>query len=410
MRRPSIVFINRVYPPVRGATGRILSDLARSFAREGWQVTVITTGPKALSERDGAVRVIRVKAVQNPSGVLAYFWILLKLLFAAMRLPATHLVVTMTDPPLLVLAGRILQVFKKNRHMHWCQDLYPDVLPALGSGFPRFIMRFVQNLARGAMQKADKVVVVGRCMAQHLGHDGFDKQQITFIPNWPDFELIRPEGEAEESRGIGGDLPSGHRSHEEQLKYGPKFRVLYAGNIGLAHPIDTIIGAAEILNATHPEIEFVFVGEGPRFDQIARERARRHIENIRLLPYQPVSRLKELMESGDLHLISMKEEAAGMVVPSKIYAAIAAHRPCLMVGPGMSETGLVITEFGAGSVVGQGDPQRLAEEIRQYRLDRDKWFKAYEGAQAAARVFVSKESIKAWIERAEMLVESSLNK
>ena len=64
MRRPTILFMNRVYPPVRGATGRVLRDLAKSFAREGWHVTIITTGPKASKERDGGIRIIRVKALE----------------------------------------------------------------------------------------------------------------------------------------------------------------------------------------------------------------------------------------------------------------------------------------------------------------------------------------------------------
>jgi NAD(P)-dependent dehydrogenase (short-subunit alcohol dehydrogenase family) len=47
MRSPSVLFMNRVYPPATGATGRVLRDLARAFAKAGWQVTVITCGPKS---------------------------------------------------------------------------------------------------------------------------------------------------------------------------------------------------------------------------------------------------------------------------------------------------------------------------------------------------------------------------
>ena len=406
MRRPSVLFINRVYPPKIGATGRVLSDLARSFAREGWQVTVITTGEKTLTERDGAVRVIRVKASQDPSPrILAYIWIWMKLLFVALRLPATNLVVTMTDPPLLVLAGQVLKKFKKNHHMHWCQDLYPDLLPALGAHVPSFLVGFVKKLSRKAMREADRVVVIGRCMAKRLAHEGFDAADLTMIPNWPDLELVQDKPANDQDTNLSSENFNGVRSHDEQLKHDAKFRVLYAGNLGLAHPIETVLNAAEQLNGEHPEIEFVFVGEGPKFDRLAKERSRRHLQNIRLLPYQPNSRLKELMESGDLHLISMKDEAAGMLVPSKFYAAVAAHRPCLMVGPRNSETAKVIHDFRAGMVVPQGSPEQLAEEIRQFRLNSDKWFQAYEGAQEAAKVFVPQDAINAWIDRAWSIVE-----
>jgi colanic acid biosynthesis glycosyl transferase WcaI len=409
--------MNRVYPPVRGATGRVLRDLARSFAREGWQVTVITTGPEALVERDGAVKVIRIKAPVRPANMFSYLWIWVRMMVEALKLPATHLLVTMTDPPLLVVVGAIVKRFKKNRHIHWCQDLYPDVLPSLGVRTPGFALKALLGLSRRGMKSADKVIVIGRCVARHLSCDGFDPKQITVIPNWPDFELLRPEGKRDfngyKESGAANDVDEAQarasRDYVEQVKYGPKFRVLYAGNIGRAHPIETIMAAAEQINADeNSDIEFVFVGDGPNYDEIAAQRSKKHLDNIRLLPFQPLNRLKELMESGDVHLISMKEDVAGMVVPSKLYSALAAHRPCVFVGPAHSEVAKVITDFKAGSVIAQGQAEALANEVRQLRLDSDKWFKAHSGAVSAAQVFVPRESINAWIERAWTVVEPDM--
>lgn len=403
MRRPSVLFINRVYPPVRGASGHVLRGLARSLAREGWQVTVVTTGPKAVNERDGAVRVIRVKGSEKPSNALGYLWILIKLFWAVLRLPKTHLLVTMTDPPFLVVAGRFLRAIKKNRHIHWCQDVYPDVFPALGIHLPGFIFEFLKAQVRGAMKSADKVIVIGRCMARRLSNDGFDPRQITVIPNWIDSEFAHMSSAGAEIKADGAFENA--RSYEQQRKHGPKFRILYAGNIGRAHPLQSILDAAAILNETHDDIEFVFVGDGPRHDLINRERERRNLDNIRLLPYQPASRLRELMESGDVHLISMDQQAAGLLVPVKLYAGLAAHRPCVFVGPAASETAKVITAFKAGAVVPQGKAKMLAKNIRQLRENSDTWFAAHEGAKAASEVFVPQESINAWTERAWAVIE-----
>ena len=190
MRRPSVLFINRTYPPVRGASGRVLRDLARSFAREGWQVYVLTTGPKAIKERDGAIKVMRVKADGKPKRDIGYALIWLRLLFAAFKLPKTDLVVTMTDPPMTSVIGRAIAFRRKSKHIHWCQDLYPDVLGALGVELPGFVSRFLNKLSRRTMQSADKNIVIGRCMAKHLSHSGLSPQKITVIPNWPDHELI----------------------------------------------------------------------------------------------------------------------------------------------------------------------------------------------------------------------------
>lgn len=393
MSKPSVVMFNRVYPPVRGATGRMLRDLARALAADGWHVTVVTTGPKAAKEKDGDVRVVRVKGALRPRSVVAYGIIWLRMMMAGLRLKRRDLVVTMTDPPLLAVIGGMVAKARGSRHIHWCQDLYPDLLPALGMSAPDFIVRRLRAASYRAMGQCDKVIVIGRCMAKRLMRGGIDPKIISFIPNWPDRELV--------SRPRRLRPANSNAVHKELFASSvPKFRVLYSGTMGKAHPIDTVIGAAQILNAGHPEIEFVFVGEGKNFEKLVKARDRQGLENIRLIPWQPVSRLRDLMESGDLHLISMNPDAAGMLAPCKLYSALAVGRPCVFVGPPHCETARTINEYNAGVVVPQGEPGQLADAILRYRMDGDAWFTAHEGAAAAGKVFLPDEAIGAWVRRA----------
>ncbi|MGB0720348.1 MAG: glycosyltransferase family 4 protein [Bdellovibrionales bacterium] len=405
MRKPSILFINRVYPPGRGASGRLLRDLARAFARKGWQVTVVTTGPQAVKERDGSVKVIRVKGAEKPGHALSYLWVLVKLSVAALRRPRVDLVVSMTDPPFSVLLGALIKRVKKSKHIHWCQDVYPDLLPVFGYRLPGGVHKVMARITRNAMRRADKVIVIGRCMAKHLGYRGIAPKMMSVIPNWPEGVLLRDA--AQDSAAIGDVAVTDKtrfRDYQDQAKTSAKFRILYAGNIGLAHPIDTILEAALVLREEHPEIEFLFVGDGPRYDEISKFRARENLDTIKLLPYQPLHRLKTLMESGDVHLVSMKREAEGMVVPSKVYAAMAAGRPCVFIGPQGSEAARVVQDFKAGCVVEPGNVRDLVRAIRTYRFEADAWFAAQKGATQAGQVFVPKSSINAWISRAEAVL------
>jgi glycosyltransferase involved in cell wall biosynthesis len=408
MRKPTLLMMNRVYPPVRGASGRVLRDLARGFARDGWQVTVITTGPKAIKERDGAVRVIRVKAPEKPPGAIGYFIIWIKMLWAALSLPAVELVVTMTDPPLFALAGDILKAVKKSKHVHWVQDVYPDLFPVIGVRFPKVLLDGMQWLSIGAMRRADKVVVIGRCIARRLGFAGLSPKKMAVIPNWPDIELGHHDVDDADAFSVedmeqaiaGVGRAENYRVRDEQVKTGAKFRVLYAGNIGKIHPVQVVLDAARILQNSHPEIEFLFVGDGPKYDEITRAKAQEHLDNVKLLPYQPPARLSALMESGDVHLITMDDRAAGLAVPSKMYSGLAAHRPCIYIGPSASEASKVIKDYKIGRVIPQGKAQELADAILEYRMDGDVWFAAHENAKKAARVFVPSASIGAFIERA----------
>ena len=170
----------------------------------------------------------------------------------------------------------------------------------------------------------------------------------------------------------------------------------------------TILKAAEAIKDEMADVEFVFVGDGPEFDRISEYRKKRHLDNIRLLPYQPLNRLRIVMESGDVHLISMRGNAAGMLVPSKLYAALAVGRPALFLGPANSETAKVIKDFKAGSVVTQNDVKGFIEEIRRYRYDENYWFNAHHVAIEASKVFVPKESMDAWVERAWGVIEDDM--
>ena len=408
MTKPSVLFINRVYPPQRGASGCVLRDLARGFADDGWRVTILTTGPDRRKESEGDFTVIRLRTRGRKRDLFYFALIWLRLLWAALKVPRHDLVVTMTDPPLLVVAGKHIAQFKKSHHIHWCQDLYPDILPCLGLRIPAGQMRFFTKLSRKAMKSCDKIVAVGRCMAKKLTRGGMDPRRVAVIPNWPDQELLpRQDGDTRKPRKIRKlENASGARPFDELLKDGTdrKFRVLYSGNLGRAHPYETILDAAGMLAADHPEIEFVFVGDGFNFTRLAHERARRGLENVRLLPYQPLSRLREVMESGDVHLISMKQDVSGLIVPCKLYAALTVGRPCVLIGPDDCETAQVINDFKAGSIVPQGDAAGLAAVIKTFRFDSDAWFAAYEGATKAGQVFVPAESIRAWAKRARDVV------
>ena len=409
MRRPTILFMNRVYPPVRGATGRVLRDIARAFAHEGWHVTVISSGPEAGETREDGIRIIRVKGSEKPEGAWSYIWVWIKMLIIALRLKKRHIVVSMSDPPLLVYAGYIVSKFKGSKHINWCHDLYPEVVPALGMKVSDFWMNFFTKRRRKAMSKTDKVIVSGRCMAQYLTKDGLDARRVAMVPNWPDIELTDPEMLDSEGTPYVKPEVDGLRPFDKQLKSKQRFRVLYSGNIGLVHPIDSIIEAAKKLHESDSDIEFVFVGDGERFDRIAKERSEHGLDNIRLLPYQPISQLRDVLESGDLHLVTLKEEAASFVVPSKLYAALAVARPSILIGPKLSETAKVINDFNAGVVVSPDDVDGLVKAIKTYRENGEAWFAAHQGAVNARDVFTPQESIEAWMEKAWELVKDDLH-
>jgi glycosyltransferase involved in cell wall biosynthesis len=269
------------------------------------------------------------------------------LMARALLLPRTDFVVTMTDPPMLVVAGLAMKFFKRNRVIHWAQDLYPEVAEELGV-LPRAnaLSNQLRRLSTKALLSGDAVVAIGRCMASRLTARGVSYAKISIIPNWapPIQSLDRTNNPFRRAQGLEG-----------------QFVVIYSGNMGLAHEFDTVLDAAESLRGQR--VVFLFIGEGPRRVVVEAAARLRGIDNIRFLPSQPPDKLSESLSAADAHLVTMRPNLCGLVVPSKVYGVLAAGRPCLFVGPADSEAARLIRETDSGFVVEPGQSAQLASEI-----------------------------------------------
>jgi glycosyltransferase involved in cell wall biosynthesis len=180
-------------------------------------------------------------------------------------------------------------------------------------------------------------------------------ERVEVVPNWAD-PMIRP-------------IPRAANRMRLELGLGDRFTVAYSGNFGLAHPLAALIDAAATLAHQAPEILFLLIGEGRGLARVRREIEDRRLPNLRLLPWQPADRLAESLSAADLHLASMDERAEGMLVPSKVAGALAAGRPCILLGSAGSAAARLIVDHGCGSVLPPSDGQGLARAIMVHATD-----------------------------------------
>jgi colanic acid biosynthesis glycosyl transferase WcaI len=371
---PSILFVNRVFPPDRGATGRCLADLTARLAARGWRVSVVADGAGGEDEARRSGVALRRTGRAIPAGdrpdARGYLDSLLRLTWRALRLPRHDVVVTMTDPPLLGRAGPLLAARHGAAAIHWSQDVFPALLPVLGARLPPSLFQALDRSMARALGRHDAVLAIGRCMARRLVHSGIPENRVILCPNWPD-PLIRPVPHA----------ANGWRA-EQGLE--GRFVVAYSGTLGLAHPMDGVLDAAARLQASDPAILFLVVGEGRGRRAVGEAIQRRGLTNVRLLPWQPAERLAESLSAADLHLTVMNNAAVGLMAPSKLLGGLAAGRPGLFLGPADSETAHHIRDWGCGVALDPQDGQGLAERIRGYAADPERC--AREGAAALGSV------------------------
>jgi colanic acid biosynthesis glycosyl transferase WcaI len=147
-----------------------------------------------------------------------------------------------------------------------------------------------------------------------------------------------------------------------------KFVAMYSGNMGLAHSFEDFLEAARRLR-DRSDIVFLFVGDGPRRKEVLAAQKSEGLQNVRLLDYFPREQLHASLSLADVHLISMRREMTGIVVPCKLYGSMASARPALFVGPEHCETADTIRESGCGLTIRLGEPEAVVSAIQDLAAD-----------------------------------------
>jgi glycosyltransferase involved in cell wall biosynthesis len=364
-----ILFINQYYWPDCASTAQHLTDLAESLAARGFECHVLSSRsryqpgepkPPAHEIHEG-VHIHRVPAtslgrrgtwVRMADYLSFYAGALLKALF----LPRFDVVITLTTPPIIGLIGTLLKRLRGTRHVYWSMDLHPDASLALRRMSPQSLLgRFVSGLSGFVYRNADKVVALGPYMADRIAQKQVPPGRIATIAVWSRRDRIYP-------------IPRAANPFRKTLGLGDAFVVMYSGNLGLAHSFDEFLEAARRLRE-RSDIVFLFVGDGPRLTEVQAARDRDGLTNVRLLGYVARSRLHQSLSLADAHLISMRPEMIGIVVPGKLYGAMAASRPAIFVGPEHCEPADTIRSAGCGFALKTGDADGVISAIERLASD-----------------------------------------
>jgi glycosyltransferase involved in cell wall biosynthesis len=257
----------------------------------------------------------------------------------------------LSQPPLYCIWGYILKKLRKQPYCCLIMDVYPDA--AVEAGILKrksFLARLSALIVKYALKEANDVVVIGRCMKEHLSKHY--KRNTKFIPNWADVNKVFP---VSKDKNI--------MRHNLDLR--DRFLILYSGNIGRSHFFDDLLEVARRLRE-NKNVSFVIIGGGARLGEIQRAKEKHQLVNLMILPFQPVDKLHLSMSLGDVHFISLRSGFDGLVVPSKAYGAMAAGRPIIYQGNENGEIARMIIEENIGTVVPLGDPDGLVNAIMKY--------------------------------------------
>jgi len=374
----SIVFLNRYFHPDHSATSQLLSDLAFGLSECGYDVRVITSRQlyDAPAERLPAHEIIAgvdVRRVQTSrfgrnnlvGRAVDYLTFYLAGAWKLWRLARRgDFVIAKTDPPLLSVIAAPIARWRGAQLINWLQDLFPEVAEVLGLNGrqpPGFVYDTLRNVRNQSLRSAIMNVVVGDGMAQKIAAIGVAPDRVCIIQNWADGVLIEPIAPADNPLRSEWGLDG-------------KFVVGYSGNLGRAHDYRTLLDAILLVeDATRGllQISWLFIGGGALRVDFAKELRWRGLKSVTFKPYQARDRLAQSLSAADVHVVCLRPELEGLIVPSKFYGIAAAGRPAIFVGDRSGEIAREIERNNIGYVVSQGDGAGLATRVLALARDPD---------------------------------------
>ncbi len=373
-----ILYVSQYFPPEMGAPAARAAELARHWVNDGNDVTVLTGFPnhptgvvppeykkqfRRLVTREvwNGIRLVRTWLLPFPNRkpyerMLNYSSFCLSSALTGLFIRKPDVLIA-TSPQLLVaLSGWWLGALRRVPFVFEVRDLWPESLAAVGVGEGSSPLNWVLGKIAGFLYKrSDHIVVVTKAFKTFLIENWkVPAEKISVVENGVETELFSPQPDA--------------AAKKRELGLEGKFLVCYVGTMGLAHGLETLIQAAEVLRKVNPQVQFLLVGEGAdkeRIESLARERG---LANMTFLGQQPRETIPRFISASDACLVMLKKtDLFKTVIPTKMLEFMSCERPVILAVDGQARE---IMEAGnAGIFVEPESAEQLVEAVQRLASD-----------------------------------------
>jgi colanic acid biosynthesis glycosyl transferase WcaI len=331
-----------------------INDLVKALKERGYQITVITGIPNYPSgkwyngyglrssghEYYEGMRIIRMPIFPRMNGkswqlIFNYmsFAISASLLGPFLCREKYDLVFVFEPSPFTVgIPGIVMKKHKNIPMIFWVQDLWPESLTATGAIRSRWILWLVERMVRFIYKHSDRILVQSEAFIEPAIKVGADRSRIRYFPNWAEsiYKPLDNSQEAIESR----DLPDG-------------FRIMFAGNLGSAQSLETILGAAQRLKR-YEDIHWIIIGDGRKMLWMKQQVNYMGISRqVHFMGQHDVNTMPRFFSLADGLLVTLRSSPVfSFTVPSKVQSYLACGRPIIASLDG--EGARIIKNSGSG--------------------------------------------------------------
>lgn len=360
-RRTRMLLLTQWFDPEPTFKGLVF---ARELVRQGFEVEVVTGFPNypggkvypgyriRLLQREviDGVHITRVPLYPNHDQsaikrVLNYASFAASATIYGVFMARRADVMYAYHPPLTVgMAAALIKLCRRMPVVYDIQDMWPDTLRATGMLNNPKALNGVAAVCRWVYRRMSHIAVLSPGFKRLLLERGVPESRLSVIYNWAD--------EAALGAPV-GTVPTAFPGPD-------RFRILFAGNMGKAQALDTVLEAASLLQARGSRVCWVMLGGGVEVARLKAEAARRHLANVVFLPPVPMAEVGAYLNVADALLVHLRKDPLfEITIPSKTQAYMAAGKPLLMAVDG--DAADLVRQSGGGVVAESENAAALAQ-------------------------------------------------
>jgi glycosyltransferase involved in cell wall biosynthesis len=257
-------------------------------------------------------------------------------------------------PPLTTsLSALLLGFFKRIPFVIDVQDLWPDTLSATGMVNNQKALFVVGKVCDFVYKRAAKIIVLSPGFKSRIESRGVPADKIEIIYNWCNEPALNNFEESAVKLPNNGNL-----------------NLLFAGNLGFAQGLPSIVSAAEILQINDVKVNIVLLGDGVAKAKAIEDAQIKSLNNIFFLPRVTMQQVGGILSKADMLLVHLtKNELFKITVPSRTQANLAMAKPIVMAVFG--DAADLVKQSGSGVICEPDNPSSLADAITRLSLFSD---------------------------------------
>ncbi|MDE3840168.1 glycosyltransferase WbuB [Bacillus methanolicus] len=364
-----VIYLCQHFPPETGAPQIRVYEVSKELIKRGHQVEVLTAFPHHpkgvipeeyrgmfyLFEDWDGIPVHRSWIYPSPKGsfwkrLASYFSFTFSAFYSIFKSKPTDVIICNSPPLFLGITGYLGAKIKRAKFVFNVADIWPESAVELGILKNKMFIRMAEWLENFLYKKSWKIATATEGIKEYMIRKGKNEKDVFLLPNGVNTDTFHPMPKDEELL--------------KEIGIENKKVFMYAGTLGYAQGLDSVLKAAALLKEREPDAHFLFVGDGQEREKLLKLKEDLKLDNVTFYGSVPVSEMPRMFSIADYSIVSLRNiELFKGARPSKIFPAISTGTPVLYCGDG--ESAAILEEYQCGKIAPPENPEGIASAVSE---------------------------------------------